>query len=1129
MSLIDNVSVERRFQRSIKIDSDLNDPSALAGFVCPKSSLNVLRRMSQHLTETEQSAFTWTGPYGSGKSSLVIALSALISGSAEVQSEARNILGDEACKIVYKAFRISESKAWTCVPVVGRRDDPAQVIGEALVAEGLAKENPKSGWTDRNVTKLLEQLSSETNVRSGIVLFVDEMGKFLEASARKGGDVYLFQLLAEMASRSKGRIVVIGILHQAFEEYASRLSREARDEWSKIQGRYEDLPVNTAGEEQLDLLSRAIKTSLTNHSPQAAEIVADEITSNKPGVSSALPSLLENCWPLHPATAALLGPISKRRFGQNQRSIFGFLNSAEIYGFQDFLKSASDTDLYMPQRLWDYLRANLEPSIMASPDGHRWATAVEICDRCEANAASEIEINILKTIALLDLFKEGSGLLPSKAVLMSIEDISSNELEGILEKLTKSAYVIYRKHLSAYAIYAGSDFDIESAVDQALSDYRGLDLSVIQNMAGLQPILAKRHYFNTGALRWMDVKICALGEVNECVSDFISHETTIGQLVIAFPTDGESTDKASSVCKKASLRAKQAGKKVVVGYPASAWNIIEMAKELKALEKVEQESSELQGDKVARREIVGHRVDIQNRLESELESALISTIWFIDGTRLSQLTHGELNNQISTIADDVYYESPRIHNELLNRSKPSSSAAAAQNVLLQTMLKGEGLERLGFEGFPAEAGLFDSILGASKLYRKKNGKFQFSLPEKKLDELNILPCFEAAKEYIKTNHDRAVSVEEIYHLWSLPPYGLKRGLMPTLIAAFLLIYRDSLAFYNDGVFLVAFTELESSLLPRQAGSLSVRWMDFSQASKELLSGYADILNKLEPDVSLEQIEPLDIAVKLVALFDKHSGWVERTQKLSRATLKIRAIFKKANDPNRLFFNDLPDVCKSEIGKKNVSSKEVLKLVDEALTEYTQAFDKEVGKLKNLMLSELDVPNDSPQAIRDLNTRAKNAGQNSGDLKMDNFIRHLGKYQGTLPETKRILDVVTGTPTKDWTDRTLDAAINELVDYCERFIKLETVARVHGRENTRHSMAVVIGKNSSRKPLIAEFAVLNTDIERVDSIAEEARKLLSKFTHDKRDVILAALAEVSSDYFSSNSDDEDDKEHKNVAS
>ena len=1127
MSLLSQVSVERRFQRSIKIDSDLNEPSALEGFICPKSSENVLINMSQHICETGQSAFTWTGPYGSGKSSLVIALSSLISGSEETQYKAQSIIGEEACQALHKAFPSSSSKTWTSIPIVGRRDEPAKVIGEALIEKGLAKRTPKSGWTDHNISKLIEKLAHENDERSGVVLLVDEMGKFLETSVRKGGDVYLFQMLAEISSRTKGRFVLIGILHQAFEEYSSRLSREARDEWSKIQGRFIDLPVNTAGEEQLDLLSRAIKTSDKTSKSNAASIIAEEIQSNKPGVSSALPNLLDGCWPLHPASAALLGPISKRRFGQNQRSIFGFLVSAETYGFQDFLKSANKSSLYTPELLWDYLRANLEPAIMASPDGHRWATAAEACDRCEANAKDEVETRLLKTIAVLDLFKEGSGLLPTKKVLSGILNIDDKELENYLEKLLNSVYVSYKNHLSAFAISAGSDFDLDSAVDQALNDSIEVDLSIIQDMASLQPVLAKRHYFSTGALRWMDVKICALSDINSHISGFTADESTTGLLVIAFPTDGESSHKAASVCNKASQDAVTAGKKVFVGYPSAAWNIIEMARELNAINKVQEETPELQSDEVARKELLSHRVDLQNRLESELEEALISTVWFIDGTEFAQPSHGELNNRISSIADDIYHASPKIHNELLNRNKPSSSAAAAQNILLQAMLREEGVERLGFEGFPAEAGLFESILSSSNLYRKKNGRFQFSLPDKENDLLNVLPVFCAAIDFLKENQKRAVSIQEIYDLWSLPPYGVKKGLMPTLAATLMLICRDSLAFYNDGVFLVSFTEHEASLLPRQASYLSVRWMDFSQASKELISGYANILKRLDPNVSLIQIEPLDVAVKLVALFDKHKGWVEKTQKLSRATLKIRTIFKKANDPIRLFFNDLPDVARFESKKDNITSKDILKLVEEALTEYIQAFDKEVVRLESLMLNELDVPNDSPQAISDLNSRAQNIGQNSGDLRMDNFIRQLGKFSGGLSEMQRILDVVTGTPTKDWTDRSLDIAVNELADYCQRFTKLETVARVRGRKNSRHSMAVVIGKDDKTEPMVAEFIVSNQDMERIDIIAEQARDLLNNHSKEKRDIILAALAKVSSDYLVSR--DDQNTEQTDVAS
>src|SRR5690606_31404699 len=158
-------------------------------------------------------------------------------------------------------------------------------------------------------------------------------------AARADGDVHLFQDLAETASRSEGRLMVVGILHQAFDEYAHRLAREARDEWIKIQGRYLDVPINLAAEEQLDLIGRAIEISQPIQDKSAAtNAVAKSLSSQRFGNVSVLEARLEACWPLHPLVAALLGPISRRRFGQNQRSLFGFLNSVEPYGFQSYLE-----------------------------------------------------------------------------------------------------------------------------------------------------------------------------------------------------------------------------------------------------------------------------------------------------------------------------------------------------------------------------------------------------------------------------------------------------------------------------------------------------------------------------------------------------------------------------------------------------------------------------------------------------------------------------------------------------------------------------------------------------------------------------------------------------------------------
>ena len=56
---------------------------------------------------------------------------------------------------------------------------------------------------------------------------------------------------------------------------------------------------------------------------------------------------------------------------------------------------------------------------MASPDGHRWTLAVDALERCEAMGGGELHLRLLKVIALIDMFKERSGLVPNATALQT--------------------------------------------------------------------------------------------------------------------------------------------------------------------------------------------------------------------------------------------------------------------------------------------------------------------------------------------------------------------------------------------------------------------------------------------------------------------------------------------------------------------------------------------------------------------------------------------------------------------------------------------------------------------------------------------------------------------------------------
>ena len=177
---------------------------------------------------------------------------------------------------------------------------------------------------------------------------------------------------------------------------------------------------------------------------------------------------------------------------------------------------------------------------------------------------------MLKTIALVGMFRERSGLTASEELLrLALPDCSAQEIATDLAQLQRWSLVIYRKFDDSYSVFDGSDFDIEDAVGQALESIGEVDFKRVEALAGLQPIVAKRHYHKTGALRWFDVRIVPLAEVEEAVDAYASRNGAIGAFFLTMPTNGESGEEADVRCRNA---AKGAGAwDIAIGLPQGAW------------------------------------------------------------------------------------------------------------------------------------------------------------------------------------------------------------------------------------------------------------------------------------------------------------------------------------------------------------------------------------------------------------------------------------------------------------------------------------------------------------------------------------------------------------------------------
>lgn len=1108
MILNDVVKINEHFKRSVNINSDFSNRELLKGYICPRSSEEALTGLVKHIKGTGQSSFTWTGPYGSGKSSLVLLLSSIISRDDSLRKIAYSRLSEDAQQDIYSFFG---KRDWEVLPVLGEPASPLKIIGHSMAMNRFCKIPPDDNQT---LISIIENTASKKN---GIVIFIDEMGKFLESfsNGQPTTDIYLFQQLAELANSSGGRIILIAILHQSFNEYARNLSRVTRDEWTKVQGRFVDYRINTVGEEQLELISKAIVSKrkpkrLTVESRETATV----IKKNRPINEKSFSQTLNACWPLHPVVATLLGPVSRRRFGQNQRSIFSFLNSAELGGFKEFLNSteAKKTSYYYPDYYWDYIQINLESSIIASSDAKLWALANDSLARCEAFGGSEKHLRLLKTIAVIDIFKGHSGLAASKELLKTCG--FKENLSSLLKDLKKWSLVRFKKYDGFFSIFEGSDFDLESAIDEALKNVDSVSFAKLAEIASFKPFIAKRHYHTTGALRWMDVNVLPVDRVKDLSTKTRGTLGVVGGFFIIVPTNIDEHAHISKRIKSLSRHLSENKNYVTVcGISEKYETILSYSKELLALEWIEKNRNEmLDGDSVARREVEARRTRTKSLLE-ELLSEQISTIsWIKDGEGKGTLSHRDVIGLVSDIADQVFKNTPIVKSEMLNRNQPSSNANAALNALLRALILNNGKKRLGIKGYPPEGGLFKALLEDTDLYKKINGAWLLQEPEDKHKfKFNLLW---QETDRILSGNKHSVPLKNLHNSWQATPYGLKSGLLPFFATVYLMTRHDKVALYLNGTYRPSFDDLSLDYLIKNPQTISLRWVDYDELDIEVLRTIKKSINAIKLDnFSIdESTSAFDVARSLVSLVDNLNPWVHKTRRLSRETTRFREIVKSAHDPNKLLFDDLPDLLGIDSAK--IQNAEELQNVAERITnsilELTEAYPLLLKEFGLLLSEELQIGITTSANMKRLRERAQSIRGATGNFRIDALATRLSSFEGTLDDIAGIASLAANKPLKDWIDLDVDRAKQEIVSLCYGFKKAELLARVQGRKTNRHSLALITALSGKEEIYDLEFNLLDDNKETILKLKELIlQEILAKSVD--AEIAIAAIAELAAEY------------------
>ena len=922
IKLAERISIGRRYVRSVDMARDLRDPNALAGYVITPAVRDALHRILNGLrSDSTQRAFRVTGPYGVGKSAFGLLLANLfLDRKAGKTGAARKLLKTEEVPL-------PDVPPYVPLVVLGRRANFADCllaeIAKALGAmrgakamalskdcAALARQRAKGIRNDVEVLDILGMFSRDINPGGGVLLLVDEMGRFLEYAAlhRRESDPSFFQQLAERAGGlQETPLAVVAFLHHRFADYAAGLGEWVEAEWVRSAERYEDVLLHDSTEQTAFLLAEAIQ-----HRPaETGEVAARALklygeaasrgvfTTRKSELSKVGPRL----FPLHPASVACIANIAGR-FGQNERSVFSFLQSLEPHGFQRFIHdNRHDADVwYTLADLYDYVAALGDVRFRSTDRDRRWDLLRNAV--AEGGDLADLALRSLKCVGLLAVLEPTPGLRADPATVAWCLGATVKETERALNDLVARKLLYIRSHRDDYSLWASTSVDLDGWLQQARTktpQIRRLD-TVLSALPPSRPLVAHKHYHRTGTLRaftvlhWNGEGKPSLKVASDCdgtivvVPVYPDQDMQDVRRRIAESSDAD--DGLTLYCIRQITAAA-----LTVAWDLALWRWIE------------ENCGDLRVDDLARREVRGRITSASETLHSALEpfgrptSAGSDEVWVYRGEPLEVPSRSRFNRKLSDICDEVFVDGPVLRNELINRSRLSSAAASARMRLLEAMVQNADQPFLGFAGAPPERTVYLSLFLSSDIHRLEGGRWVFVPPD--ADPKNWKPVWQRIESFLRERGSS--SFDEIAAELAKAPIGLRTGPALPMIAAFMLHHRREVAFFERNSFQPEVTGAHFMRLAKSPANFALKYLGRSPATAavlERLSSGLDIWRDgPRPEASLKPV--VEAGYKwwqAVPAYGRETGTI------SKSAQAVRLALKKAHEPIEFIYRQLPQAC-----------------------------------------------------------------------------------------------------------------------------------------------------------------------------------------------------------------------------
>ncbi|MEL7830287.1 hypothetical protein AAG604_03055 [Citromicrobium bathyomarinum] len=1067
------------FFRSVSLERDIRDPGASRSYVLTGWLERQIERIAEGLeADSTRRAWRMIGDFGVGKSALALALAQAL--DPRVMSDAmpvRRLLNSRTRKVRRMLPIILTGSA------NGLAVELSKAIRDALDTVDVdAKARKAVLSTDDPFRALVTFKDAVTNADDfdGVLLVVDEMGRFIEAAEETAADIYELQSLAEAAARSGAApLCVMLILHKGFQSYAEDWKAARRLEWDKVAERFEELvfdhPLSHTAAlvaEALDVDEQAIPTKVMRAYHAVGENIR-ELGWLGPRNTAQVPE----CWPIHPGAVPVMSRFFAS-FGQNERSLFGFLASEEPLSLRDHAaRTPIGGDMYGLPEFFDYVATSFGYRLTSRAGAAEWSRIRGVLDR--ADEADEAEVAVLKSIGMLDLLDTPELRASAESVRSLLSPrFSATEIERAIERLVKGGLLFRRAGRDELRLWTSHRVDLTAVWQSAAREVPSERVvgALGRHLASLpirSDILARRHSILTGTSRRFSITLTHSGGLKGCSA----HDGADGGIVAVLCDTSQDMRMAKAWAEEVTSADPTA---IAIAVPRAS-ELEAPLIELLRHRWIASNATSLKEDAHAASEIERTIGQLEQELVTALEDALglrggrpgESVVVYQSGREVS-LT-GAMHVLVSDVCTRTYRDAPLVDNELVNRHVLTSAGAGARQRLIEQMFDHCQDKDLGFDGKknPPERALYLSILRKGRIHRELGDGWGIEIPEEGDDPLEVRPAMHAIEARLRSSGER-VALLDIYDELEGRPFGVRRGLAPLLFAIVLVARSHHVAMFERGTYCTRIDGAAFMRILKGPEHFSFQWVALEGVRADVFRKLSRVFDS--PENADEGLRALvDPLIRFgVAL----PHYTQNASTLGDRARAVRKILANARSPVDLIFTDLPIACDCPAialddadGHASAAQQFVERLSD-SIDELRACYPTLLERMRSQVIRGTDA--DDRKALSE---RAGGLAFRVQDQRLRTFLMRVSDSElGEDSWAEALGGAVVGKPPSRWLDRdvaTWDAALEELIGL---FLRVETVTFGTGETGRRAVRLALTHADGGEQASIVELKPLTSDQE-----------------------------------------------------